>query len=71
MFDNGILSRKAVSSLTGLSYSTLWREVKRGNFPCPVRISVGRVGWVSSDIQNWLKSRRGNESVCVKGGGEK
>lgn len=27
------------------SRTTLWRQCKRGNFPSPVKISPGRVGW--------------------------
>ena len=27
------------------SPTTLWRQCKRGNFPSPVKISPGRVGW--------------------------
>jgi prophage regulatory protein len=42
---------------TGLSLSTIWRLERDGVFPR--RRSLGRkaVGWVKSEVDNWLQSR--------------
>ena len=47
------MKEKEVLEATSLSHSTLWREIKRGNFPRPIPISAGRVGWRESVIATW------------------
>lgn len=37
----------------GLSRTTVWRMQQRGEFPSPIRISPGRVGWVRDEIRRW------------------
>ena len=49
------LLRKAdVVGLVALSYPTIWRQVRQGRFPAPVRISAGRVAWRESAIRAWM-----------------
>ena len=53
-----IVHRKnAVVALTGLSATTLWRLTQRGEFPKPIRLSAGAVGWLDSEISAWLADR--------------
>jgi prophage regulatory protein len=52
----GLYSRKQVLALTTLSPTTLWREVNRGAFPKPVRISPGRVGFPRTAVDAWLEA---------------
>lgn len=52
-----ILRLPELQALVGLSRATIAREVKRGSFPAPRRIARRRVGWLSSDVDNWLASR--------------
>jgi len=52
-----ILDSKAVSKKTGLSKTTLWRLEKSGNFPSRVNTSVSRVGWIETEINEWIKTR--------------
>jgi prophage regulatory protein len=47
-----------VLRLTGLSTSTLWREIAAGRFPSPVPISKRGKGWLASDLRDWLAKRR-------------
>jgi predicted DNA-binding transcriptional regulator AlpA len=51
------LSWKKVRELTGLSRTTAWRLQKAGDFPVPVVISPGRVGWRESEVGAWQASR--------------
>ena len=39
--------------------STLWRWVKAGLFPAPVRLSVGITAWRAEDVQRWIAEREG------------
>jgi predicted DNA-binding transcriptional regulator AlpA len=48
---------REVTGLTALSRSTLWRLRRRGQFPTPRRLSDGVMGWLSSDVDQWVRSR--------------
>ena len=46
-----------VVETVGLSKATVWRRVKDGSFPAPVRLGGARarsVGWRVRDVQDWL-----------------
>jgi predicted DNA-binding transcriptional regulator AlpA len=38
------------------SPSTLWRKVRKGEFPAPIKVSAGVTAWRVGDIRAWLKS---------------
>lgn len=42
---------------TGLSRSTLYKYVADGVFPKPVSLGDRAVGWVESEINDWLSAR--------------
>lgn len=46
-----------VKSRTGLSRSSIYLYVKKGSFPIPMKLGLRSVGWVESDIQDWINSR--------------
>lgn len=55
-----LLSKKQVRELVLYSYAHIDRLEKAGQFPQRVRLSThrtGRVGYVESEIQAWLKER--------------
>ncbi|HWK32119.1 MAG TPA: AlpA family phage regulatory protein [Hyphomicrobium sp.] len=52
-----ILSPKAVAVRTSLSRTTLWRLVRQGEFPAPLKLSANRIGYPEEAINRWLKSR--------------
>ncbi|MET4127174.1 AlpA family transcriptional regulator [Roseovarius sp. MBR-6] len=52
-----LLRRPEVENVTGLSRSTLYDWMKRGEFPQPVKLGTRLVAWRESDIAAWLKSR--------------
>jgi predicted DNA-binding transcriptional regulator AlpA len=43
--------------ITGKSRSSVYRDVKVGSFPQPVKIGQRSVAWRSPDVDVWLKSR--------------
>ena len=52
-----ILRLPAVKARTGLSRSTIYLRVSEGAFPKPVSLGGRAVGWVESEIQQWLEQR--------------
>jgi|GEM_PF-1623189 len=54
---DGILRAADVKLITGLSRVTIWREEREGRFPARVQLSGNRVGWVGSEVADWIKSR--------------
>ena len=52
-----ILRKPRVLALIGIGNTSLYEAIKRGDFPAPVKLGVGAVGWRRSDIENWLDSR--------------
>lgn len=55
--EDRLLSWRDVQAMTGLSRTTAWRRQKAGDFPLPVQLTPGRVGWWMSDLAAW-KARR-------------
>lgn len=54
---NHHLRRPAVEAATGLSRSTIYAMMDRGEFPRPVRIGRRAVAWSEAAILNWLAAR--------------
>jgi prophage regulatory protein len=52
-----IIRVKHLAAKIGLSVSTIWRMEKAGLFPKRRRISAGAVGWLESEVDEWLKTR--------------
>ena len=61
-----ILRLPAVKARTGLSRSTIYLRISSGAFPKPISLGGRAVGWIESEIQEWLEvqiqsSRQGIE----------
>jgi predicted DNA-binding transcriptional regulator AlpA len=57
--------------ITPFSRATLWRRVRDGVFPRPIRISENIVAWRWRDLRCWLSDPaiyRANEKVAGNGG---
>ena len=52
-----LLRRPEVEARTGLSRSTLYDWMRRGEFPQPVKLGARLVAWRESDIAAWMDSR--------------
>ena len=56
--DPDALMRPAhVIELTGMGRTTLWRRVRDGDFPRPVKISARAVAWPRRVVTDWIASR--------------
>lgn len=53
---NDLLRQKEVSKLTGLSRTTIYTLIQRGDFPNSIKLSTRRVAWRRGDIWEWIKS---------------
>ena len=52
-----ILKLKEVTNIVGLSRSSVYTLVQRGDFPQPIKISVRSSGWLRSEIDQWIERR--------------
>jgi prophage regulatory protein len=52
-----ILRRKQVESRTGLARSTIYQYIKDGAFPKPVPLGPRAVGWIESEVSEWIQAR--------------
>ena len=52
-----IIAAPQVAHLTALSRTTIWRAVRAGNFPAPIKLTPGRIGWFLDEIEAFLSSR--------------
>ncbi len=46
-----------VREIVGLSRSEIYRRVSIGDFPKPVSLGARAVGWVSGEVQAWVKQQ--------------
>ena len=51
--------------ITGVSSTTRWRLEREGKFPARLQLSPGAVGWLASELQQWIRERRENRQVEV------
>ena len=52
-----ILRLPTVKARTGLSRSTIYQRVTEGHFPKPVSLGGRAVGWVESELNDWLEKQ--------------
>ncbi|MGV8860261.1 MAG: helix-turn-helix transcriptional regulator [Pseudomonas sp.] len=52
-----IVRLKEVIKLTGLGRSTIYKYVSENTFPKPVPLGLRCVGWVESEVHEWILAR--------------
>ena len=52
-----ILRCKQVQARTGLARSTIYLNVKSGTFPRQVQLGPRAVGWLESEVSDWIAER--------------
>ena len=58
-----LMNAKQVAALVNLSYPTLFRMMKRGEFPKPLQVSPRNVRWLETEIAEWQQN-------CPRNSGE-
>ncbi|GAJ29358.1 AlpA family transcriptional regulator [Acidomonas methanolica] len=52
-----VLRRSEVEVKTGFKRAHIYKLVKAGTFPKPIRIGIRAVGWDSDEIDRWITAR--------------
>ncbi len=55
--------------LLPLSRSTLWRKIRSGDFPQPVKVSSNAVAWRAEEIRCWLDNPSSYRSSNARSNG--
>jgi len=50
-------SKSGTPGVLPFSASTLWRRVRAGTFPAPVKLSARITAWKAEDIRQWLDAQ--------------
>ena len=53
-----IIRTKEVLERTGLTLTTLYREIDAGRFPPQVRLTTSTTGFHESEVEAWMESRQ-------------
>lgn len=53
-----IIKPNEVPSKTGISRSQWYKLLSQGDFPEPIKLSPRRIGFLESDLDGWIESRR-------------
>jgi len=52
-----VLRLAQVIDSTGLGRSTIYKYIAEGKFPIPLQLSERCVGWLESEVQQWIQMR--------------
>jgi len=52
-----VIKLKTVCELTTFSSATIYRLIKKGEFPRQIKLSERSSGWLLDDIKKWLEQR--------------
>jgi len=52
-----MLRRSEMVKLVGLGFTTVWRLENAGKFPARKQLSIGRVGWLRTEVASWIAGR--------------
>ena len=57
VFDSPYQTRHQLEKLFKVSLATIYRWIKEGKFPKPVRLGANMVRWKASDIEAWMMQK--------------
>ena len=55
---NTIIRKRELSQKLGVSECSIWRWVRAGHFPKPIKLGPNAIGWETSAIERWLQTQR-------------
>ena len=55
--DNQIIKLPAIIKLSALSSATIYRLIKKGEFPKQIKLSERSSGWLLSEVEQWLDDK--------------
>ena len=57
MFEDKILRLPEVMKITGLKRSSIYSYVKKNIFPKSIPLGIRAVGWLESEVREWVIQR--------------
>lgn len=69
MLEKSILRIRDITQKYGISRSTVYREIKRGRFPIPVKVTDKISGWRAEDMEAWSQGLKHRKSPSPQGRG--
>jgi len=57
MSEKKLLRLPQVMELTAAARSTIWKWVKDGEFPQPIKLSPRVTAWKLSEVEAWIESK--------------
>ena len=69
--EDRLLTRSEVQLRTGLSRSSIYRHMRCGKFPAPLKVGASAVRWPASEVEAWIASlpRSHGDGIRRTGGG--
>ncbi|MCX7291905.1 AlpA family phage regulatory protein [Janthinobacterium sp.] len=68
--NRAVRKEKETAESSGIARSTLWRDVKAGVFPPPIKVSARSVAWISEEVNAILAAKalntRSRQKVDIK-----
>jgi len=58
-----VLRTPEVLEIVGVSSTTLWRWVSAGTFPASRQIGPNVVGWLESEVEEWIAERTATDTA--------
>jgi predicted DNA-binding transcriptional regulator AlpA len=55
---SGFIRQKHLLPLLGFSAPTLWRKVKNGTFPKPIKLGENITAWLLDDVSEWIEVKK-------------
>ena len=52
-----VLRFKPMREKVGLSRPTIYRKMRRGEFPAAIDLGNGQLGWLEEEVDEWIASR--------------
>jgi prophage regulatory protein len=49
--------RQLITEILPFSATTLWRKVKSGDFPAPIKLGSTMNAWKAEDVAAWIKKQ--------------
>lgn len=54
-----IIRLPEVVATVGLQKSAIYKKIKAGEFPAPIKLGKHASGWLESDVQQWILKQAG------------
>ena len=53
--ETGFVRQQQLATIIPFSRTTLWRKVRDGDFPAPVKLSPGITAWKVELVRQWIE----------------